>query len=203
MPGQQLVGITPREQVLIRGGVSLLVWAAIGALLFAAVELVPARHLRRMTTRRGLAVVGITVALLLLTLHMFWPLLAAIAVLTCVVLAIAVPQHRLARAVACAIAVAGVAVSYEASRLRYGIEWSVVTLERPSGEARGLLIGQTDRGVYIGEPSRPGARLTSLFVPARRVSLVATSPLARTVNPTTLRARREPIRDRVWRFLTR
>ena len=201
LAGDQGVGITAREQLLIRGGTALLLWAAIGAALFLVVEALPERWLRERPGRAVVIALVLSIPVLIAVLHVFWPLLALLVVLFCLVLADRIPHHRWWRMIMCALAVACVAVVYESSRLSFGVEWATVELENPASRAGGVLISQTERGVYIGDPSRPGRRLALLFVPARRVVSMTVTPLTRTVDAPTAVARRVPIRDRIWHAL--
>jgi hypothetical protein len=202
LPGQQLVSVTPREQLLVRGGVALVLWGAIAVALFGAVKVL-ARLIRHTGRRASLAAstaafVAVTLSLILV-LHVFWPLWAMASVLLYFVFEALLPDRILARAVVCVIAIAAAAVSYEMSRLTYGVEWSTATVEHPAQDVSGVLIGQSDRGIYLGVPrGRSEGRLTVVFLPERRVLRLESEPRSYHVDRPSARARREPIRERIW-----
>ena len=201
LSGDQGVGITSREQILIRGGAALVFWVAIGAALFLVVEALPEHRLRVRPRHAVVIALALALPVLVATLHVFWPLLATLAIVLCIVLAERFPRHRLRRMIVCALAVACVAVSYESSRLRFVVESATVELRDPAGQVQGVLISQTERGVYLGDRSRPGGRLVLVFVPEARVVSMTVTPRSQEVNATTTVARRVPIRDRILHAL--
>jgi hypothetical protein len=85
-----------------------------------------------------------------------------------------------------AAAVALVAAAYEADRITYQLDWTCVDVatgteaSQTSERSCGILVGQTDRGYYIGEPQasssltkapfEPGSRYQLVFIPADRVA---------------------------------
>jgi hypothetical protein len=70
-------------------------------------------------------------------------------------------------------AIALVAVAYEADRLTYRLNWACVDIVGERVHTCGILIGQNDRGLYIGAPKTPdrprAAAYRLVFVPANRV----------------------------------
>jgi hypothetical protein len=80
---------------------------------------------------------------------------------------------RLRSVVVTAAAIALVAVAYEADRLSYRLNWACVDTAGERTHTCGILIGQNDRGLYIGAPKTPDRQRAVayrlVFVPANRV----------------------------------
>lgn len=202
LPGQQLVGVTPREQLLVRGTVTLLLWTAIGSVFFGLAAVAERKIQDRDNRRRALTAMGglaaVALIILIFAAHVFWPLLMVVAVMLFMALPFLGAAHGVARVAICVVAIGLVALSYESDRLHYGIEWSVARLRAPDEVAEGVLIGQNDRGLYLGVEGRPGRRLTVLFIPSGRVVSLRSTPQRRTVDTPAGEARREPVRLRIW-----
>jgi hypothetical protein len=192
------VTVTPREQLLLRGGVAMTVWTVLGLILVLALETASRRlngSFSAVTYRAvalGLAAVAVV---LLLVLHVWWPLLAVGAVGVAFVTS-RWRSRPVVRFLACAVAVGAVAVAYEADRLRFIVERTCVDYSRPSGRVCGILIGQTDRGIYLGETARQD-RSSLILVPANRVQWSTTVRTRAAVIESQARARRRPIRSRL------
>ena len=188
--GQQAVAYTPREVLLFHGARSLLIWALLGAALVLSLRALaddaPKAIEARLRTRWILVGVGALALGLFLVLRVWWPLAAPAAVLAILVAEAHWPDRPLARFLASASAVALVAVAYEADRITYQLDWTCVDVatdadaSRASERSCGILIGQTDRGYYIGQPEsssslteapfEPGTRYRLVFIPADGVA---------------------------------
>ena len=189
LTGQQAVAHTSREVLLFHGARSLFVWALLGAALVLAVRTLavdtPKAIEARLRTRWVLIGVGVFALGLFLVLHVWWPLAAVAAVLAILLAEARWPARPLARFLAGAAAVALVAVAYEADRITYQLDWAcvdVANVREGSASERtcGILIGQTDRGHFIGQPQSSSSLSTApfepdspyrlLFIPAERVA---------------------------------
>jgi hypothetical protein len=85
-----------------------------------------------------------------------------------------------------------VAVVYEADRITFLVESTCVNVKEPAARACGLLVGQQDRGFYLGVSEGPGvARL--VFVPAERVSSSSTRKQKARVAERYSRSRRKSV----------
>jgi hypothetical protein len=179
LPGQQAAAVTPREVLLAAGLRTLLVWVALGVAVALALAASGARLARaiehRVRTHRGrLAIVVIAIALLFA--RVLWPLAAVVAILATSYATVTWPAASARRVLVTALAIGLVAVAYEASRITYYVEWTCVGVNQPVGRACGVLVGQQDRGFYLGVPAGPDpARL--LFLPAARVGNASTHKL--------------------------
>ena len=190
LTGQQAVAYTSREVLLFHGARSLFIWALLGVLLVLSLRAFgegTARAVEARLRTRGVVVGVIALALaLFFVLRVWWPLAAVGAVLAILVVESRWADRRLARFLACASAVAVVAVAYEADRITYQLDWTCVDVSldaEGSGASRpscGILIGQTDRGYYIGQPQsssnldeapfEPESRYRHVYIPASRVA---------------------------------
>jgi hypothetical protein len=199
LSGQQGVALTSREVLFFYGGRSLVIWALLGLLLVLVLWKLPESTVKqiaeRLRTPVGLAATAVAVLALMPVLHVWWPLAAIVAV---VVILVAVAYWR-SRPVALFLissaAIALVAVAYEADRLKYLVDKSCVALADGDGRECGLLIGQNDRGTYLGQPSGDAYRL--LFIPAERVLEASTEKDDANVTPDRAEARRESPAARV------
>jgi hypothetical protein len=199
LSGQQGVALASRELLFFYGGRSLVIWALLGGLLVFVLWQLPERTVKpvaeRVRTPLGVGVTVVVVVALMPVLHVWWPLAAIVAV---VVILMAVTYWR-SRPVALflmsAAAIALVAVAYEADRLKYVVDEACVVLADGDGRACGLLIGQNDRGTYLGRPSGESYRL--LFIPAERVLEASSEKRGAHVTPDRAEARRESPAGRV------
>lgn len=203
----QALGVTAREQLLVRGGVAMVLWATLGLILVACLEPVRRRVLKddhepragwtsaRRMTRLAAAAIALP---MVLTLNVWWPLVA----LATIVATIETMRLRgAARLVVCAVAVGAVAAAYEADRLRYIVERTAVEYADPPGSVRGILIGQTDRGIYVVRINRRDSSSQLVFVPADRVQKARIAKAPVNVIESERRARRAPIRKRLIDWL--
>ena len=190
LTGQQAVAYTSREVLLFHGARSLFIWALLGAILVlslrALVEDAPKAIEAGLRTRWVLIGIPALALGLFLVLRVWWPLAALGAVLAILFAEAHWPDRPLARFLASASAVALVAVAYEADRISYQLDWTCVDVAaRTDGSGAserscGILIGQTDRGYYIGRaqsssslseaPFEPDSRYRLVFIPADRVA---------------------------------
>jgi hypothetical protein len=195
LPGQQTAAVTPREVLLAAGLRTLVVWIALGVgvvLVLTARQQRLARAIqRRLRTRSGLvAVVVLVVALLFV--RVMWPLAVVLAILVTTYATVTWDAASAKRPIVTALAIAVVAVVYEADRITYLVESTCVNVREPAGRACGLLVGQQDRGFYLGVSERPGvARL--VFVPAARVSSSSTRKRRARVADRYTRTRRKSV----------
>ena len=199
LPGQQTAAVTPREVLLAAGLRTLVVWIALGVgvvLVLTARQQRLARAIqRRLRTRSGLvAVVVLVVALLFV--RVLWPLAAVLAILATTYATVTWDATSARRLVVTALAIGVVAVVYEADRITYFVESTCVNVKEPTGRACGLLVGQQDRGFYLGLSERSG-RARLLFVPAERVSSSSTRKQLARVADRYARSRRQSLVSRV------
>jgi hypothetical protein len=225
LPGQQAAALTPREVLLAAGLRTLVLWAAIGVALILALRALPDGAVqtvaRRLRTRWGLLAVAALAVALLLVLKVWWPLAALGALLAIVLASVHWRSHPVRRVLVSALSIGLVAISYEADRISYLVEWTCVraaTTSAASGAdaaaaasahqngARrvcGTLIGQQDRGFYLGVPgtadrSEQGAGPYRLvFIPATVVEEAYSDKRLARVIPSSAEARREPLRSRL------
>lgn len=190
LTGQQAVAYASREVLLFHGARSLFIWALLGAALVLSLRPLADDTRRaiedRLRTRWGLIGIAALAVGLFLVLRVWWPLAGLGAVLAILLAEARWPDRPLARFLASASAVALVAVAYEADRITYQLDWTCVDVAadaeggRASERSCGILIGQTDRGYYIGQPQsssslsdapfEPDSRYRLVFIPADRVT---------------------------------
>ena len=189
LTGQQAVAYTSREVLLFHGARSLFIWALLGAVLVLSLRALaddPPKAIEARLRRRWVLIGVSALAVgLFLVLHVWWPLAGLFAVLAILLAEARWPKRPLARFLASASAVALVAVAYEADRITYQLDWTCVDVAADGGGSRtsepscGILIGQTDRGYYIGQPQsssslseapfEPDSRYRHVFIPMNRV----------------------------------
>lgn len=212
LSGQQAVGLTPREVLLFAGARSLLLWWLVGlAVVLLLLRFVP--RLGGVGVRRApvLAVLIAAVLAGLLLLRVWWPL-ATLVALTVLVVAVARWRGRpVLLFVVSAAAISLIAVSVEADRLSYKVDRVCVGLlaggataaepRAPApalavGRRCGVLVGQSDRGFYVGAIARRGTSQL-VFVPADRVAGAASTKVLIRVVPSYASARRERLVSRL------
>lgn len=208
--GQDAVAVTPREQVLIRGGNALLVWTGLGlALGLAVAGLRRSGRLsawwervdRRTPDWAPAAVLAAVLLVLLLVLRVWWPLLACCAVATFLVASRRLAGRPIARLIVYGVAIGAVAVSYEADRLRFVTQNACVEFTDGRRAECGVLVSNADRGMHVGVVSRqPGAASELVFLPAERILRASIERATVRVNATAEEARREPLRSRIWKI---
>ena len=204
LPGNVAAVQTPREVLLAAGLRTLGIWALVGVVLVLALRRLPEDRGRAMAdwlrTRAGIfAAVAVALAFMLV-LRVWWPLAAYAALLWIVVTSVVWRERRVARWLAAVGAVAVVAVAYEADRLSYYVERTCV---RPASgrELCGTLVGQHDRGFYLGVPigeaeeHAPPQEL--VFLPADQVEGASSAKLLVRVTSATAENRRERL---LWRL---
>ena len=179
LPGQQAAAVTPREVLLAAGLRTLLVWVALGVAVALALAASGSRLARaiehRVRTHRGPARHRRDRDSAALRPRAV-PLAAVVAILATSYATVTWPAASARRVLGTALAIGLVAVAYEASRITYYVEWTCVGVNQPVGRACGVLVGQQDRGFYLGVPAGPtGDRL--LFLPAARVGNASTHKL--------------------------
>jgi hypothetical protein len=211
----QAVTVTPREQLLVRGGVALVVWTILGLVLAGVLWMIgrPGSTAESASAQAdkqrvgggsragGVVASGLVLAiavlvLLLMFLRVWWPLFALMASMV-VLVAIRWEAGIARRFLVCALAVGMVAIAYEAGRLTFVVERTCVQVSKPQGRTCGILIGQTDRGMYLGKIMRRGHESALVFIPARRVRSARTTKLATTVTPNAADTRRKQLLSRV------
>jgi hypothetical protein len=218
LSGQQAVGLTPREVLLFAGARSLLLWWLVGlAVVLLLLRFVPRLGGVRVRRAPVLAVLiaavlaGLLLLLLLLLLRVWWPL-ATLVALTVLVVAVARWRGRpVLLFVVSAAAISLIAVSVEADRLSYKVDRVCVGLlaggataaepRAPApalavGRRCGVLVGQSDRGFYVGAIARRGTSQL-VFVPADRVAGAASTKVLIRVVPSYASARRERLVSRL------
>jgi hypothetical protein len=216
LPGQVTAAQTPREVLLVAGLRTLAIWILVGVALTLALWWLPdaaGRPVARWICRPVGFLAAAAVALVLLfVLSVWWPLAAYAAVLAIVLTSVRWRERRIRRVVATVAAIALVAVAYEADRLSFFVERTCVTLGPGAGsvdetrstvdsEICGTLVGQQDRGFYLGVPipreeahSRPQELL---FVPAARVRQAKSDKRVIRVTADTAANRRERLVSRL------
>jgi hypothetical protein len=182
LPSHQAAAVTPREVLLAAGLRTLVIWAALGLATVLLLSRVPDARSRRLTKPLagwpGRAAILAVAVVLLLVLRVWWPLALFGAVLA--LLAADASGKPLSALIGVgALAAALVAAAYEADRLSYLIEWTCVRTAATESQAQrricGTLVGQQDRGFYLGVPvgNDAAARSTNqyrlAFIPAGRV----------------------------------
>jgi hypothetical protein len=212
LSGQQAVGLTPREVLLFAGARSLLLWWLVGlAVVLLLLRFVPRLGGVRVRRAPVLAVLIAAVLAGLLLLRVWWPL-ATLVALTVLVVAVARWRGRpVLLFVVSAAAISLIAVSVEADRLSYKVDRVCVGLlaggataaepRAPApalavGRRCGVLVGQSDRGFYVGAIARRGTSQL-VFVPADRVAGAASTKVLIRVVPSYASARRERLVSRL------
>jgi hypothetical protein len=195
LPGQQAAAQTPREVLLAAGLRTLILWALIGVAVLLALRAIPDRLTDaahdRLREVRGLAWVAVIALVLLFTLDVWWPLAAYGAMLAVVFVEGRRPRAGAAvRGVVGALAIGAIAVAYEADRLSYKLEWTCVS----PGQTCGLLVGQQDRGFYLGTP---GLEYRLTFIPSNLVQRAESTKQLRRVIPSRGDARRKRLIERL------
>lgn len=206
LSGQEAVAVTPREVLLFAGTRSLVIWAAVGFVITLGLrrldEDAAGRVLRWVGRPLSAAGLAVFVVALVVTLHVMWPLAVVFALLVLVKAAASWRDRPVLRVVAAAAAIAAVALAFEADRLRYQLDVTCVTLVDAGGGARpcGILVGQNDRGIYVGVAPTPGVtvqRYALLFVPAEQVATASSHKTPQHVIDEFAKARRKPIVERL------
>jgi hypothetical protein len=173
LPGQYTAAQTPRETLLAAGVRTLLAWILAGAVLVLAVRWLA----KRFAPPRGAAVVAwaaVGLVVLLLVLKVWWPVAVYAGVLAMVFVESRWPANRTVRTLVAVLVVVVVAVAYEADRITYYVEWTCVT-RADHARVCGVLVGQQDRGFYLGVPGGAAAPVEEAgkyhlaFVPAELV----------------------------------
>jgi hypothetical protein len=225
LPGQQAAALTPREVLLAAGLRTLALWSVIGVALVLALRALPDAAIEtvagRLRTPSGLLAVAALALALLLILRVWWPLAALGALLAIVLASVYWKPFRVRRFLVSALSIGLVGVAYEADRLTYIVEWTCVRAANSSGAAGedatpaasrevpgerrvcGTLIGQQDRGFYLGVPSTgDSAHGTGpsrlVFIPAGLVEEAYSARRLARVIASRAEARREPLRSRLW-----
>jgi hypothetical protein len=176
LPGQHTAALSPREVLLTAGLRTLVVWVAIGAVIAWALtwwERRPARWIkRRLQTKEGIAV-AVLIGVALLCLRVVWPFVAYLGILaTAYATATWWSASSVKRLLVTALAIGATTVAYEADRISYIVERTCLNVKDPGRRTCGLLVGQQDRGFYVGVRDAVGVRL--VFVPAPRVASAST-----------------------------
>jgi hypothetical protein len=225
LPGQQAAALTPREVLLAAGLRTLALWAVIGLILLLALRLVPDDAVRalasRLRTRYGVLAAGVLALALFLLLKVWWPLAGLAAVLAIILASVYWESRPVRRFLISALSIGLVAVAYEADRISYLIERTCVLSSGPSGaraeireqaaapEVRqgirvcGILVGQQDRGFYLGVDTPEGGPYRLVFVPAPVVEGAYSATRLARVIPIRAEDRREPLRSRLWSIRVR
>jgi hypothetical protein len=212
LPGQQAAAETPREVLLAAGLRTLAVWTALGVALVLALRALPDEFARDLAgwLRRpsGLLAVAAIVLALVLLLKVLWPLVAFGAVLAIILASVHWKAQPLRRIVVGVLSIGLVAVAYEADRITYEIEWTCVDVAPTVGGTGericGLLVGQLDRGFYLGVPGATdrtadkAGRYRLAFIPADHVEQAYSRKQLARVIASKADARREPLRSRPW-----
>jgi hypothetical protein len=196
LPGQQAAAMTPREVLLAAGLRTLVIWVAIGAAIVLALTVRDrwlARRIRDLMRRRWAQVAIVVLALALLFMRVLWPLAVLVGVLVTTYATVSWDGPSLKRVLVTVLALGLVTVAYEADRISYYLEWTCVETKEPAGESCGVLVGQHDRGFYLGVPQ--GGQL--LFVPAGRVASASSRRQLARASPPARDDRRQPIVSRL------
>jgi hypothetical protein len=176
LPGQHTAALTPREVLLTAGLRTLIVWVAIGALIAWALtwwERRPARWIKRQLRTWWGFLIATAIAVLLLLLPVVWPFVAYLGILaTAYATATWWSAASVKRLLVTALAIGATTVAYEADRVSYLVERTCLNVKDPGRRVCGLLVGQQDRGFYLGVRDADGVRL--VFVPAARVKSAST-----------------------------
>jgi hypothetical protein len=212
LPGQQSAADTPREVLLAAGLRTLAVWAVLGVVLVLALRALPDPFVEAIADRvkrpSGLLAVGAIALVLVLLLNVLWPVVAFGAVLAIVLASVHWKARPLRRIVVSVLSIGLVAVAYEADRITYEIEWTCVDVVPSAGGTGerlcGMLVGQLDRGFYLGVPggtdrtTDKAGRYRLAFIPAAHVEQAYSRKQLARVITSKADARREPLRSRPW-----
>jgi hypothetical protein len=230
LPGQQAAALTPRETLLAAGLRTLAVWAALGVALVVAIRSLPDGTVRAVAGRlrkpSGLLAVAALALALLLLLNVLWPLAAVGALVAIVLASVYWGSRPVRRILVTTLSIGLVAVAYEADRLSYYVESTCVGVARAAGPSGhdagsrgsdllpgrricGILIGQQDRGFYLGVP--PKARQATedarpfrlAFIPEARVEEAYSRRQLARVIPSRAEVRRESLLTRLWNIRVR
>jgi hypothetical protein len=209
LPGQHAAAQTPRETLLAAGVRTLVVWALVGVLLVVVLRAVDDkigdRPYRFMRKPAGIVAVLAVAFLLLLVLRVWWPLATFGAVLIILFIEARPGTSQAARTLTAALAVAVVAIAYEADRLTYYVEWTCVDRLAESAQSTGertcgVLVGQQDRGFYVAVPDE---QYRLVFIPAGLVDGSESSKRKAEAVATRAHARRERLISRFGDFSVR
>ena len=150
----------------------------------------------------GIALLAALLVALILTLNVAWPLAVVLALVLLLKGAASWRGRPVLRVVAGAAAIAAVALAFEADRLRYQLDVSCVELLKASGSTSpcGILVGQNDRGIYVGVPPPRSGRYSLVFVPAAQVKTASSQKEARWVIDEFAEVRRRPLVERLLGF---
>jgi hypothetical protein len=220
LPGQQAAALTPREVLLAAGLRTLALWAVIGLVMLLGLGLLPDEPVRavasRLRTREGVLAVIVVALALLLVLEVWWPLAGLAALLAILLVSVYWESRPVRRFLVSALSIGIVAVAYEADRLSYLIERTCVLTADPSGASEGvaapaappgvrqerrvcgILVGQQDRGFYLGVGTPEGDPYRLVFLPASMVERAYSETQLARVIPSRAEDRREPLRSRLW-----
>jgi hypothetical protein len=206
LSGQEAVAVTPREVLLFAGARSLVIWAAVGFAITLALRRLDDEAagavVRRLKRPPGLLAAAALVVVLVAVSHVVWPVAVVAALAALLKVAASWRARPVLRGVASAAAVAAIAIAFEADRLRYQLDVSCIA---PAAESHvagqcGILVGQNDRGVYVGVPpasTARAARYALVFVSAAQVASIVSHKQPRTVIDEFARRRRTPLVERL------
>jgi hypothetical protein len=199
LPGQHAAAVTPREVLLAAGLRTLVIWVALGLAIALSLTvregwLAGVIQQRLMTSWGRVAVVALAIALLFV--RVLWPLAVLVGVLATTYATVTWAPASARRVLVTTLAIGLVTVADEADRLSYYVEATCVDEREPAGRSCGLLVGQQDRGFYLGVTERSGAA-SVLFVPASRVASASSRKQLSRVNERAGRDRRKRIVSRV------
>lgn len=176
LPGQHTAAMSPREVLLTAGLRTLVVWVAIGlaiAWVLTWRERRLARWIKRGLRSRKGAAVAVFIGAALLCMRVAWPFVAYLAILaTAYATATWWSASSVKRLLVTALAIGATTVAYEADRISYIIERTCLNVKDAGRRTCGLLVGQQDRGFYVGVRDAAGVHL--VFVPAARVASAST-----------------------------
>jgi small neutral amino acid transporter SnatA (MarC family) len=223
--GAQTLAVTPREQILIRGGVALALWGTIGAALITVVRFglraltmlqkhpapreqpraasssPPATPSIRGPSRLAVFIVAAVACFLVVLLAHRWWIFAALLAVPCIALAVTRWHGRPALWLpVSALAVAVVAAAYEADRLSYVVEWRCVRMSASTDTTCGVDLATKSEGVYLGQPREKGSTSPSrvVFIPSSKVAGSYTVTRKEGVTPDQTVSRRRSLLSRVF-----
>jgi hypothetical protein len=167
---------------------------------------------------------GATAAALLalvLVLHVWWPLVATVSVLVIAIGEVALGARPFARFLVILVAIAGIAVTFEADRLKFGADRTyvyvanavraadmtgiggrtqhdIVDCVQQSRRLCGVLIENNALGLYLAIATGSAPAEHVAFIPRQSIEGLSIEKATARVIPSSEHSRRKALRFRIW-----